>query len=269
MNRIDRRFSELRASGQKALIPYLTAGYPSAELTLPLLKALDAAGVDVIELGVPFSDPIADGPTIQRASATALARGIKVPAILEIVRRFRKDSETPIVLFGAYNPFLHYGVEKFVKDAAQAGADGLLIPDMPVEEAAEIKPSLEKAGLHLIELIAPTTPPDRQEKICAQGSGFIYFISVKGVTGARTTVRFDVSDSIEEIRKHTDLPVVVGFGIATPEQAADVARTADGSVVGSSLIDFIGKNENSPELPTLVRQFMAEFKQAMRAIQPV
>ncbi len=238
-NRIDAVFAKLRTKNEAALVPYLTGGFPSPEWTLPLLKSLAENGADIIELGVPFSDPIADGPTIQAACKTALENGTTLERILDIVAEFRRASDTPIVLFGALNPFLHYGFEKFAARSATVGADAVLIPDVPVEEADGIQPVLRSHGLHFIELVAPTTPFERKKLIAERASGFLYYISVKGVTGARANTRFALEEPLAELRSLTTLPVVVGFGIATPAQAQEVARLADGVVVGSALIEKI------------------------------
>ncbi|MCX7626761.1 MAG: tryptophan synthase subunit alpha, partial [Candidatus Sumerlaeaceae bacterium] len=222
-NRVDRVFENLRKNNRAALIPYLTAGFPKLSWTLPLLKMLADRGADIIELGVPFSDPIADGPTIQAACKIALDEGTTLSKVLELVQKFRQGGyETPIVLFGALNPFLHLGLEEFARAAVEAGADAVLIPDVPLEEASHIRPALHKRGLHLIPLVAPTTPLERKRQIVSQARGFIYYISVKGVTGARAQTHFDLTEPLAELRALTTLPLVVGFGIASPEQAVEV-----------------------------------------------
>lgn len=262
MSRISDTFSRLREQGARAVIPYLTAGFPTKADTLPLLAALVSGGADIIELGVPFSDPIADGPTIQRASAAALKLGVTMADILEIVRQFRLQHNTPIVLFGAYNPFLHFGLEKFA-DAAQAvGVDGVLIPDLPADEGDEVEPILRARGLDLIYLVAPTTPVSRKAEICGGGSGFIYYISLKGVTGARASLTYELEKPVAEIRACTKLPVVVGFGITTPEQAATVGQHADGIAVGSALIDLVQKNAGTRDLLPRVETFIRSLKEA-------
>lgn len=264
MSRIASTFAALRARRARALVPYLTAGFPTSAHTVPLLHALVRGGADVIELGVPFSDPIADGPTIQRASVESLKNGTSLAGILQSVREFRlTDTATPIVLFGAYNPFLRYGFDKLPADAAAAGVDGLLIADLPADEAPEILPAVRAAGLDLIHLIAPTTPAARKAEIAATASGFIYYISLKGVTGARTDLTADLAVPMAEIRAATDLPVAVGFGISTPAQAATVGALADGVVVGSALIDLIFKNADGGELESLVEKFMSDMKAAL------
>lgn len=262
-NRVDRVFRQLRDANKAALIPYLTAGFPKREWTLPLLTMLAKGGADIIELGVPFSDPIADGPTIQAACKVALEEGTNLTWILELVRTFRRESETPIVLFGALNPFLHYGLERFAADAAEVGVDAVLIPDVPLEETDTVKPALEKQGLHLIQLIAPTTPLERKKHIVERASGFLYYISVKGVTGARANSQFMLEQPLAELRSLTPLPVVVGFGIATPNQAAEVARLADGVVIGSALIDRIRQEQSLEGAVESVGQWFGELARAV------
>lgn len=263
-DRITDTFTALKSRGECALIPYLTAGFPSRERTVGLLQALERGGADIIELGIPFSDPIADGPTIQRSSSDALDAGASLAWALDVVREFRKSSEVPIVLFGAYNPFFHYGIERFAADASAAGADAVLIPDVPADESEEVRPALEKAGMHLICLVAPTTSRERKKYIAACSTGFIYYISLKGVTGARASMNIEVQQPLAELREYSDLPVVVGFGISTPENAAAVARFADGVVVGSALIDLIAKNRSAADLEKQVQDFMASMKKPLR-----
>lgn len=264
MSRISKTFESLKSTGCRAIIPYLTAGFPTPEHTVSLLQALEAGGADVIELGVPFSDPIADGPTIQRASAVALEHGVTVPWVLKTLQEFRATgSEVPVVLFGAYNPLFHYGLEKFATDAAQAGADGVLIADLPADEGDEVEPVLAKAGLDLIYLVAPTTPRERKKQICNRGSGFIYYISVKGVTGARAELSYQLDQPLEEIRACSELPVAVGFGISTPAQAAAVAQVADGIIVGSALIDLVQRKAEDADLLKEVAAYIRSLKDAV------
>ena len=265
MNRITKAFERTRAGDEKALIPYLTAGFPAPSRTVALLRALVRGGADIIELGVPFSDPIADGPTIQRACAEALEAGTSLEVILHLLKQFReKDTVTPIVLFGAYNPFFHYGMERFARDASESGADALLIPDLPAEEAGEVIPVADAAGLCLIQLVAPTTPADRKAQIARQASGFVYYVSLKGVTGARTDMRFELEKPLAELRAATTLPVAVGFGIATPDQAGLVARVADAVVVGSALVDLASRNREAPDLEEQVEAYIRSMKEAVR-----
>lgn len=261
MSRISGVFEQLKARGERALVPYLTAGFPHPDRTVDLLGALVRGGADIIEIGVPFSDPIADGPTIQASCGEALAAGTTLKGILEMVRRFRQtDTRTPIVLFGALNPFLNHGPEAVARDAAGAGADAFLIPDMPPDEGAEMETAAKAVGMDIVYLVAPTTPPERKREICARSSGFVYYISVKGVTGAREAVHFALEQPLAEIRAVTDLPVAVGFGISSPAQAAEVGALADAVVVGSALVSLVGKNRNAADLLNQVEAYMRSMK---------
>ncbi len=239
-SRIERRFAERSAEGRTALVPYITAGFPELETTVPLLEALDDAGADVIELGIPFSDPLADGPTIQASSFRALEQGMTVARALELVRRFRQVRDTPLVLFTYLNPVFHHGLEAFCRDAAEAGADGILLTDLPVGSDPELEGIVQRSGLDPIQLLAPTTAPERVARVAGGGRGFLYYISRTGVTGARTELRAGLGSEIERLRTQIGLPVAVGFGISTPEQAREVAGVADGVVVGSALITILG-----------------------------
>jgi len=234
-------FTRRRAEGRGALIPYLTAGYPDAETSLDLMKALAGAGGDIIELGVPFSDPLADGPTIQRSSFKALEAGMTVDAVLDLLDRFRASHDQPVVLFTYLNPVLRYGMARFLDRARDVGAQGLLLTDLPAGADPELEGQVVDSDLDLIRLVAPTTPPDRLEAVAAGGSGFLYYISRTGVTGARQELRSELGREVEKVREKVDLPVAVGFGISTPEQAAMVAGISDGVVVGSALIDALDR----------------------------
>jgi tryptophan synthase alpha chain len=266
MSRLSEKFKTLRTQGERALIPYLTAGYPHPRHTVKIMQHLERGGADVIELGVPFSDPLADGPTIQKSSAVALGHGVTLSSVLDMVREFRATgSETPVVIFGAYNPYFHYGMEKFAADARAAGADAVLIADLPADDADEVAPVLKAEGLDLICLIAPTSNLERKRMICSHGSGFLYYISVKGVTGARETQQFELEQAIAEIKECSDLPVAVGFGISTPEQAAKVGGWADGVIVGSALINVITKAAEGSEnaMYPAVEDYMRSLKEAL------
>jgi tryptophan synthase alpha chain len=232
-------FATWRGGGRRALIPYLTAGYPDAGATGALLDAFAAAGADVIELGVPFSDPVADGPTIQRASLAALAGGATLTSALDDLAAFRARSDVPVVLFSYLNPILAYGVDRFVADAARAGATGVLVTDLPVGSDDALEATLEAAPLSLIRLIAPTTPPARVAAIAARAQGFLYYIARLGVTGAGQDLRAGLAAEIAALRARTRVPVAVGFGISTARHAAEAAAAADGVVVGSALIDAL------------------------------
>ena len=220
-------------------MPYVTAGYPALDSTVPLLEALASAGGDVLELGIPFSDPLADGPTIQRSSFVSLESGTTVRSVLADLRAFRSRNETPVVLFTYLNPVLRYGVDAFLADAVEAGANGLLLTDLPAGADPGLEERISTSPLDLIRLVAPTTAPDRVPEIAAGGSGFLYYISRTGVTGARSELRDAIRDEVGRVREAVSLPVAVGFGISTPEQAGEVAAVADGVVVGSALIQVL------------------------------
>lgn len=237
MSRIAQRFESLRAEGRKAVIPYIVAGDPSAEITVDLMLALAEAGADVIELGVPFSDPMSEGPVIQRGHERALERGVRLRTALQIMREFReRDSTTPVLLMGYANPVEHMGHAAFADAAAEAGVDALLTVDIPPEEVRGLNTELQRVGMDNIFLIAPTTPAARMERIAGEASGFIYYVSLKGVTGAGHLDQASVAAQVHEIRQHSALPVCVGFGIKDGESAAQVAAVADGVVVGSALV---------------------------------
>ena len=264
MNRIDARFAELKRRGEAALIPFVTAGDPEIKTTLGILRALEQAGADAIEIGVPFSDPMADGATIQRASERALKSGTTLPRVLEMVRRFRRRSEIPLILFGYYNPFFHYGLKRFARDAGAAGVDGLLCVDLPPEESRELKRWADKEGLRMIFLLAPTSNRQRIRLVARMGRGFIYYVSVTGVTGARRSLEDQLHTQVARIRRATSLPIGVGFGISTPEQAARIASFADAAVVGSALINIMENADGNGEKVKRAGAFVARLKQAMK-----
>ncbi len=228
-----------RAKGQSALIPYLTAGFPTPGESLELMRGMAEAGADIIELGIPFSDPLADGPTIQRASFQALEGGMTVRGALDLLGRFRKESDTPVVLFSYLNPLLRYGFGDFLAHAREAGAQGLLLTDLPSGADPGLEDQVMAGELDLIRLLAPTTEGERVGAVAQGGTGFLYYISRAGVTGARTELREGLGREVEALRNEVGLPVAVGFGISTPEQARAVASVADGVVVGSALIDHL------------------------------
>lgn len=232
-------FARRRDQSRPALVPYVTAGHPSPDATVDVLHALADAGADVIELGIPFSDPLADGPTIQRSSFRSLEAGTTVRGVLKDLRRFRDASETPVVLFTYLNPVMRYGTERFLADARAAGAHGLLLTDLPTGADPELEEAVVASELDLIRLVAPTTPIERVAEVAVGGSGFLYYISRTGVTGARTEVRDELAAEVDAVREAVDLPVAVGFGISTPEQAARVGALADGVVVGSALVQTL------------------------------
>ena len=266
MNRIDKKFQELRDQGTSAFMPYVCAGDPNPELTPKLLLTLEEAGADLIELGVPFSDPIADGPTVQRASERSLKHNISLQQILEIVASVRKATDIPIALMSYYNPIFRMGEETFCKAAQAAGVDGLIVPDMPPEQA---KPLLEVApryDLATIFLVAPTSPPERMQLIASVSTGFIYCVSVTGVTGARAMLSDEVAPMIAELRKHTDKPIGVGFGVSTSEQATQVAQVADGVIVGSAIINVAEEHiDDEAKLLAAVKQFASDLAAGVKA----
>lgn len=234
-------FSRCREQGRAALVIYTTGGYPTPESGLDVLLALADAGADVLELGVPFSDPLADGPTIQKSSFEALAQGVDLAWALDLLRSFRARRDTPVVVFTYLNPVLRYGVERFLADAEEAGAQGVLVTDLPLGVEPELEAAFTRSRLDLIRLIAPTTRPERVAEIAASGSGFLYYISRTGVTGTREALSERLAAEVAAVRSATDLPVAVGFGISTPEHAATVARVAEGVVVGSAVVDALGR----------------------------
>ena len=238
--RIDARFAELKKQGRSAFVTFLMAGDPDPATSLAIIKALPKAGADVIEIGMPFTDPMADGPSIQAAGLRALKAGMTLRKTLEMVRGFRKeDDATPLVLMGYYNPIYVYGVDKFLVDAKSAGVDGLIIVDLPPEEDAELCLPAMKAGLNFIRLATPTTDDKRLPTVLANTSGFVYYVSITGITGSASADKTVVGEAVARIKRHTKLPVCVGFGIRTPEAARDIAQHADGSVVGTALIDAL------------------------------
>ncbi|HRD50340.1 MAG: tryptophan synthase subunit alpha [Candidatus Competibacter sp.] len=267
MNRITRRFQELRRTGRKALIPYITAGDPRPELTVPMLHALVAAGADIIELGVPFSDPMADGPVIQKACERALTHGMTLRGVLELAREFRQtDSETPLVLMGYLNPIESLGYDAFIAGARDAGVDGVLTVDLPPEEAAELAEPLKTAGIATIFLLAPTSSSARIRHIAELAQGYLYYVSLRGVTGSATINVAEVAEKLAMIRACTDLPVGVGFGIKDPPTAAAVAQVADAVVVGSALVAKMGELADEPErMRHEVAALLAAMRQAMDA----
>ena len=245
MHRLETTFEHLKAKGEKALIAYLMAGDPTLEDTEAYVQQLADAGADIIELGVPFSDPIADGPVIQQAAERALRSGTSLKKILATVRSLRTKTQIPLVLMAYYNSIFRYGEAAFCLDAVVAGVDGLIVPDMPPDEAGTIHPLAEKAGLAVVFLLAPTSTAKRQTSVARLSRGFIYYVSLTGITGAKLTDKADVEKKVREIRRYTKTPVAVGFGIATPEDARAVARIADGVIVGSALVKIIAEGNHA------------------------
>jgi tryptophan synthase alpha chain len=265
MSRITKRFAQLKADKRAGLIAYITAGDPDAAIGYEILKGLPAAGADLIELGMPFTDPMADGPSVQLAGQRALKAGATMDGTFDMVRRFRKetgDKDTPILLMGYYNLVYQRGPEKFCKEAAAAGVDGLILVDLPPEEADEIKSFAEAAGLDTVLLTAPTTDDKRLPAVLKYSSGFVYFVSVLGITGTKSASEEAVRTHVARIKRHTKLPVGVGFGIKTPDQAAAVARHADAAVVGSAIVDRVkaGLDDKGNAKPDLVPGVLAFIK---------
>lgn len=263
-NRIDRRFESLKASGRTALIPFVTAGDPDPGWTVSIMHALAGAGADLLELGIPFSDPAADGPVIQAASERAIAHGVSLAKVLAMVSAFReKDPDTPVVLMGYLNPIERYGHEAFAKDAANAGVDGILMVDCPPEEMSHLRGLLDEQAIYPICLVAPTTTPDRMERIARQAAGYIYYVSFKGITGADRLEQSSLAAPVAELRRHTSLPLAVGFGIKGPESAAAVAGLADGVVIGSALIERLAGANTEDEAREAASDFLAPIRGAM------
>lgn len=263
MSRIENVFAGLKQRGKKGLIPFITASDPNFFRTSELLDRLARAGADIIELGMPFSDPMADGPTIQAASERALKNDFGLPEILALVENFRRRHDTPILLFGYYNPVFSYGEERLVSEAQEAGADGLLIVDLPPEEGVALRGFAGSAGMNVIYLVAPTTPDDRIAEIAAVASGFIYYVCVTGVTGARASMSTSIPRDVERIRKHSDLPVAVGFGISSPGQAAEVAGSADAVVVGSAIVKIVGELGDTDAMAARVEEFARSLRKGI------
>lgn len=249
MTRIDAKFASLRAQGKKAFVAYIMGGDPDVDTSLAVMRGLPAAGVDIIELGMPFTDPMADGPTIQLAGQRALEGGMTMDKVLDMVRAFRmNDSETPIVLMGYYNPIYARGVDRFLSEAVQAGIDGLIVVDLPPEEDSELCLPAQAAGLNFIRLATPTTDAKRLPKVLQNTSGFVYYVSVTGITGAAAAQSAEVGPEVARIKASTDLPVIVGFGITSPDAAQAIASVADGCVVGSAIVKQIGEGRPVAEV---------------------
>ncbi len=264
MGRIQATFEQLKQRGETALIPFITAGDPDLTTTEKLIHTLVENGADLIELGFPFSDPMADGPTIQIASERALESGTTLPKILDMVARVREHTNVPIVLMGYYNPLFSYGPERFAVDAAAAGVDGLLLVDLPAEEAGEVRCYLQQVGICLIQLLAPTTPPQRMQRLVADAEGFVYFVSMTGVTGASQIDAAAIEQQVRDLRQLSPVPVAVGFGIASPADAVAVSCFADAVVVGSALVKVVAAYGTSPELVARVGAFVRSLKEGLR-----
>jgi tryptophan synthase alpha chain len=262
--RISDLFGRCKNQGRKAFIAYLTGGDPSLEHTKSLVLALERGGADLIELGVPFSDPIADGPVIQRASHRALGAGTTLLKILELVREIRRESQVPLLLFSYLNPLLRYGFEKLAKDAVEVGIDGVLLTDLCIEEAQDSVGRLRAQGLDTVFLAAPTSTDRRLRLVSQHSSGFVYLVSRTGVTGEQASLSGAAHSLVQRMREFTSLPLAVGFGISTPQHVAEVAETADGVVVGSAIVRFIESNAADPALPEKLHQFVRELSAPLR-----
>jgi tryptophan synthase alpha chain len=265
-NRIDKRFRELKRKKEKAFIVYITAGDPTLACTSKLIKELDSGGVDMVELGVPFSDPIADGPTIQAASERALKNGVNLKGIFGVVRKARKATDIPIALMTYYNPIYAYGISNFARDASAAGVDGVIVPDLPPEEAVELIKASGRHGLKHIFLLSPTSTPDRIRLVGRKSSGFIYYVSLTGVTGARKKLPPEIVDNVNKIKSRTRKPVCVGFGVSNPAQARSIAKAADGVIVGSAVIKFMEKMGSSPGMTRAVGRFVRGLSKAVKGV---
>ena len=269
-SRLERRFADLKAAGRGGLVAFVTAGDPDPETSLAVVKGLPTAGADIIELGMPFSDPMAEGPPIQASSLRALKAGMTLAGTLELARRFRSDdADTPIILMGYYNPIYSYGVERFLTDAVAAGVDGLILVDLPPEEDDELCLPAMDAGLHWIRLATPTTDDARLPVVLANSSGFVYYVSIMGITGTKDVPVEAVRKAVERLRRHSDLPVAVGFGIKTPDHAAAVAEVADAAVVGSAIVEKVRTNlddagKATPELVDAVLDLVRDLAAGVR-----
>jgi tryptophan synthase alpha chain len=269
-NRLDLRFAELKRAARAGLVTFLTAGDPDAQTSLAMVKALPGAGADVIELGMPFSDPMADGPAIQASSLRALKAGQTLRGTLAMVRVFRtEDQTTPIVLMGYYNPIYQYGVAEFLKAAKEVGVDGLIVVDLPPEEDEELCLPAKAEGLHFVRLATPTTDDRRLPAVLRNTAGFVYYVAIAGITGTRSAADAEIAHAVKHLKRHTDLPVAVGFGIRSAAQAAAVARSADAAVVGSALVDRLAAHLDSegrakPSLPAAVLDLVGELADGVR-----
>ncbi|KHO62730.1 MULTISPECIES: tryptophan synthase subunit alpha [Thermoanaerobacter] len=262
MNRIDKKFEALKGEGHKALITFITAGDPDIETTYDIVLALEEAGADIIELGIPYSDPLADGPTIQASSQRALNKGVKIPDIMKIVEKIRLKSDIPLVYLVYYNSIFKYGIQKFLKESKDVGIDGLIIPDLPIEERKDILEEADKYDIYLIPLVAPTSK-ERIKLITENGKGFVYCVSITGVTGAREDIETDIEEYMKTVSQYTNMPKAIGFGISTPEMAKKLKDFSDGIIVGSALVERIAKGYNKSEMLQEVKSFVSSLKEVL------
>ncbi len=265
MTRIEKKFQELKQKKEKALITFITAGDPDFESTTQYIQAIEEGGADIIELGVPFSDPLADGPVIQKSALRALQSGTTLKKIIQMVSQVRENSSIPIILMSSFNPIFRYHEETFVKDAVNSGVDGIIIPDLPPEEAALMNKLSEEAGLNNIFLLAPTSSEDRIQIVSQMSRGFIYYVSLTGVTGTREKLAEDLKENILKIKNITSKPVAVGFGISTPKHAAFAAEIADGAIVGSAIVKIIENRSKPDQTSNQIRQFVRSMKDAIKS----
>lgn len=262
MNRIDKKFYELKQKGLKAMIPFITAGDPSLDVTVELVFKMEEGGADIIEIGIPYSDPLADGPIIQASSTRALKNGTKINNIMNAVKKIRQKSEIPLVYLVYYNSIFKYGIERFVNEAKESGIDGLIIPDLPLEERKDIKEISEKYGIYLIPLVAPTSK-ERIKSICESGKGFVYCVSTKGVTGIRNSIETDIKEYMRTVSEYTNMPKAIGFGISGPDMAKRFAPYCDGIIVGSAIVKMINDSRSKEEIYDNVKKFIFSIKEAI------
>ncbi len=268
MNRIDAKFQRLKQEGRKALIPFIVAGDGGMETTVSTVLDLEASGADLVELGMPFSDPIADGPAIQRAAGRALGAGYTTKGLFRLLKRLRERTDVPIVLMGYFNPILSFGVESFCREAAESGADGLLVVDLPLEQMEELKQPYENFGLHPILLAAPTSGKERMQRIAERAGGFLYYVSLTGVTGSSTPLDLkEIHENVALLKSRTNTPVAVGFGISGPEDAREAGRMADAVVVGSALVRVMESFHGKEEMKDRVREFVRELRSGLDGLE--
>lgn len=262
MTRMEETFKRLKNNNEKALVGFITAGDPDMETSVSIISAMCENGADILELGVPFSDPTADGPVIQRSSGRALKAGMNLGSVIEMTRKIRQNTDVPIILFSYYNPIMAYGIDRFHTDAVDAGADGVLVVDLPPEESEELTGNWTGNDLCLIRLVAPTTPPGRMEMIARDAAGFLYMVSMTGVTGSGGLDITQIGECVEMLKKSASVPICVGFGISTPSDVAAVSAIADGVVIGSAFERTIEENLDNPDLPSIIGKQTAAYKKA-------
>ncbi len=268
MNRINKRFQELKSKRQKALVAFVTAGDPNMETTERVFGVLEKSGVDIVEIGVPFTDPLADGPVILQSALRSLKEGTTLKKIIKLVEDIRENSQLPIVLMSSYNPIFTYGDKRFIDDALKAGVDGVIIPDLPPEEGVELAAYAQEKEFSIIYLLAPTSTSDRVEKVLKQSDGFIYYISITGVTGVRSSLAEGIEEKVSKIKEKAELPVLIGFGISDQEQAKKAAEISDGVIVGSALVKTIDENPDPKTCDEKVEALIADLKNGVLEASP-